>query len=41
MADVFKPLESEKFKICNINGKEDVWPEFARLLGGKYDVKAR
>jgi len=39
MAEVFKHLENEKFKICNIKGKEDVWPEFARLLGGKYDIK--
>tara|TARA_R110001592_G_scaffold96010_1_gene276041 strand:- start:229 stop:1407 length:1179 start_codon:yes stop_codon:yes gene_type:complete len=38
MAEVFKHLEDSKFKICSIKEKEDVWPEFARLFGGKYDV---
>jgi sporulation protein YhbH len=39
MAEVFSPLESNKFKICKISQKEDIWPEFAKLFGGKYDVK--
>jgi len=38
MAQVFEHLEGPSFKICGIKGKEDVWPEFARLFGGKYDV---
>ncbi len=38
MSDVFKPLEGKKFKVCDIRGKEDIWPEFAKLFGGKYDV---
>ena len=38
MANVFKPLVSENFKVVNISGKKDVWPEFARLFGGKYEL---
>ena len=40
MANVFKPLESNKFKICKIGGKDDIWPQFANLFGGKYDIRA-
>lgn len=39
MADVFRHLESDKFKICNIFDKTDVWPQFAKLFGGKYEIK--
>ena len=38
MAKVFEPLISEKFKVVNISDKKDVWPEFARLFGGKYEI---
>ena len=40
MAKIFKPLECDKFKICNISDKKDIWPEFAKLFGGKYDITA-
>ena len=38
MAEVFAPLVSESFKIINIGDKEDIWPQFSKLFGGKYDV---
>ena len=38
MAKVFEPLISDSFKVVNITKKSDVWPEFARLFGGKYDI---
>ena len=38
MAKVFNPLVSEKFKVVKIKNKKDVWPEFARLFGGKYEI---
>jgi len=38
MAEIFEPLEGSKFKICKIADKDDVWPQFAKLFGGKYDV---
>lgn len=38
MADVFRHLESDKFKICNIFDKNDIWPQFAKLFGGKYEI---
>ncbi len=38
MAKVFEPLLSEKFKVLRISDKKDVWPEFARLFGGKYEL---
>jgi sporulation protein YhbH len=38
MADVFAPLSGDKFKVCKIKEKEDVWPEFAKLFGGKYEL---
>ena len=39
MAEIFSVLESDSFKICKIRDKNDVWPEFAKLFGGKYDIK--
>jgi len=38
MAEVFKPLLCDSFKIVNIGSKKDIWPEFAKLFGGKYDI---
>ncbi len=38
MAKVFNPLISEKFKILNIEDKKDIWPQFAKLFGGKYEL---
>lgn len=40
MAEVFEHLEGKSFKICKIHGKEDIWPEFAKLFGGKYDISS-
>ena len=39
MAKVFKPLISENFKVINLSNKNDVWPQFSKLFGGKYDLK--
>ena len=39
MAEVFEPLLCQTFKICRISGKKDIWPEFAKLFGGKYELK--
>jgi len=38
MADVFAPLVQDNFKILKIHGKDDIWAEFARLFGGKYEL---
>ena len=38
MANIFKPLTSENFKVVNIRDKNSVWPEFAKLFGGKYEI---
>ena len=38
MAKIFQPLIEEKFKVLNIGKKEDIWPQFAKLFGGKYDI---
>ena len=35
---LFKPLISDSFKILKIQEKSDVWPEFAKLFGGKYEL---
>ena len=39
MAKIFTPLVCDSFKIINISGKKDVWPQFANLFGGKYELK--
>ncbi len=38
MSKVFAPLVCDKFKVVNITEKEDIWPEFSRLFGGKYEL---
>ena len=38
MAEVFSVLENDSFKICKIKDKDHVWPQFAKLFGGKYDI---
>jgi len=38
MAEIFKPLISDKFKIVNIEKKDHIWPEFSKLFGGKYGI---
>ena len=38
MAEIFSPLIRDNFKILNIKSKDDIWPEFARLFGGKYEL---
>jgi len=38
MAKIFKPLESENFKILRIANKKDIWPQFTKLFGGKYEL---
>ena len=37
MAEVFNPLIGNNFKVCKIRDKKDVWPEFTKLFGGKYE----
>lgn len=39
MADVFSPLVTDNFKVLKLGKKEDVWPQFSKLFGGKYDLK--
>jgi len=39
MAEVFKPLITDNFKVLKLGKKEDVWPQFSKLFGGKYDLK--
>ena len=38
MAKIFEVLTCESFKVVNVASKKDVWPQFARLFGGKYDI---
>jgi len=38
MAQIFEPLVSEKFKVINIRDKKDIWPQFSKLFGGKYEL---
>jgi len=38
MAKLFEPLSSESFKVTRIRDKKDIWPEFAKLFGGKYEL---
>ena len=33
MSAVYKPLANKKFKIVNINSKDDIWSEFKKLFG--------
>tara|TARA_B100000674_G_scaffold237434_1_gene195059 strand:- start:169 stop:1341 length:1173 start_codon:yes stop_codon:yes gene_type:complete len=39
MAEVFSPLVTDNFKVLKLGKKEDVWPQFSKLFGGKYDLK--
>ena len=38
MAKVFEVLTSNSFRVCRIKDKADIWPEFAKLFGGKYEL---
>ena len=38
MAEVFRPLTCDSFKIVDLSNKDDVWPQFAKLFGGKYEL---
>lgn len=38
MAKIFSVLESEKFRVCKVKSKQDIWPEFAKLFGRKYNL---
>jgi sporulation protein YhbH len=38
MTKVFSPLESSKFKLIKIVKKEDIWPQFTKMFGGKINV---
>ena len=38
MTAVFMPLECDSFKLIKIKSKEDIWPQFTKLFGGKYNV---
>ena len=39
MAEVFEPLTNDSFKVLKLTKKQDVWPQFSKLFGGKYDLK--
>ncbi len=38
MAKVFEKLINDKFKIIKISNKKDIWPQFSKLFGGKYEL---
>tara|TARA_B100000900_G_C20598714_1_gene724564 strand:+ start:175 stop:1347 length:1173 start_codon:yes stop_codon:yes gene_type:complete len=38
MAKVFEPLTDENFRVLRISDKKDIWPQFAKLFGGKYEL---
>ena len=35
MANVYLPIADSKFKIVHISGKNDIWPQFTKMFGGK------
>jgi uncharacterized protein len=37
ISKTYAPLESAKFKIVNIFSRQDIWPAFKRIFGGKLD----
>tara|TARA_B100000700_G_C15048998_1_gene859346 strand:+ start:2439 stop:3611 length:1173 start_codon:yes stop_codon:yes gene_type:complete len=38
MAKLFEPLTCDSFKVLKIHDKKDIWPQFAKLFGGKYEL---
>ena len=38
MAKVYEPLTSDSFKIVKIKDKKDIWRQFAKIFGGKYEL---
>ena len=38
MAKIFNHLVCDSFKIVHMHNKKDIWPQFAKLFGGKYDI---
>ena len=38
MAKLFEPLTCDSFKVVRIHDKKDIWPQFAKLFGGKYEL---
>ena len=38
MARLFEPLTCDSFKVLKIHDKKDIWPQFAKLFGGKYEL---
>lgn len=38
MSKKFSILSCDSFKIVNIADKQDIWPQFAKLFGGKYEL---
>jgi sporulation protein YhbH len=38
MSEIFSKLICNSFKIAKIRDKKDIWPQFVKLLGGKYAI---
>ena len=34
MANIYQPISNNKFKIVEIDSKEDIWPQFQKLFKG-------
>ena len=34
MSNVYQPISNNKFKIVEIDSKEDIWPQFRKLFKG-------
>ena len=39
MAEAILEKKDVKLSIINLSDKKDIWPQFAKLFGGKYDIK--
>jgi sporulation protein YhbH len=37
MADIYRKIEDDKFKVAEITKKEDIWKEFKRIMGGRIE----
>ena len=35
MAQIYEEIVDDKFKVAEINSKEDIWPQFKKIFGAK------
>tara|TARA_Y100000034_G_scaffold136777_1_gene215668 strand:- start:2139 stop:3305 length:1167 start_codon:yes stop_codon:yes gene_type:complete len=37
MADIYSTISDSKFKIAEVENKDDIWPQFRKIFGGRID----